>query len=109
MPEVGILGIILSVTAGGIVGLVFFGGLWLSVKSIPTAKNPAAFMLLSFVARIAVFVAAFYAIAKWGNWAHLVIALASALIVRSILIRTIGKGAFEKESKVIEEKRTETE
>ncbi|HDR90930.1 MAG TPA: ATP synthase subunit I, partial [candidate division Zixibacteria bacterium] len=68
MPEVEILGIILSIIAGGVVGLVFFGGLWLSVKSIPTAKNPAAFMLLSFVVRIAVFVAAFYSIAKWGNW-----------------------------------------
>lgn len=99
MPEVSIIGVILSLAAGGAVGLVFFGGLWLTVKTMRQAKSPAVLMFFSLAVRMIVFVAAFYAIAKWGNWVYLVIALASSIIVRTVLIRTVGKEAIELEPK----------
>ena len=66
-------------------------------------------MLFSFIIRIVVFVAAFYAIAKYGNWIYLIIALASALIVRTILIRTIGEKGVERQKDVDEDEITEPE
>jgi F1F0 ATPase subunit 2 len=103
MPEIGILGVILSLAAGGAVGFVFFGGLWLTVKTMRGAKNPAALMFFSLVVRMVIFVAAFYVIAKWGNWVYLVIALASAIVVRIVMIRTVAKDTFDTEKKTAEE------
>lgn len=97
MPQIDVSGTLLSIAAGGAVGLVFFGGLWLSVKVIHRVKHPGWLMLFSFVVRILVFVAAFYAIAKYGNWLYLVIALVAALIVRTVLMRTIGNKGIESE------------
>ncbi len=108
MPEMDVLGILLSIISGGIVGLVFFGGLWLSVRVIDRIKHPGWLMLFSFVIRITVFVGAFYAIAKYGNWLYLVIALASALIVRTILIRTIGRKGVERQKNIDEDETNET-
>jgi F1F0 ATPase subunit 2 len=76
--------------AGGSVGIFYFGGLWLTVKRVPLGRRPRLLLVGSFVLRLAVLLAAFYALAPWG-WAAMVCALAGLLIVRQILIKVKGR------------------
>jgi F1F0 ATPase subunit 2 len=44
LPVTGLVGLGL--------GVLYFGGLWLTVRQLPTARNPVLLTLLSFVGRI---------------------------------------------------------
>jgi len=96
MPELSVIEIVLAALGGALVGFLFFGGLWLTVRAIGTAKHPAGLAVASFFVRIAGFVVAFYLIARFGNWVDLVVALAAAIIVRTLLLRTLGHKYFDK-------------
>lgn len=90
MPEISVIDIVISALGGAFVGFLFFGGLWLTVRAIGTARHPAGLAIASSIVRIVGFVAAFYLIARFGNWVDLVVALAAAIIVRTILVRKLG-------------------
>jgi len=96
MLEIKIIEVLMSIIAGGAVGLLFFGGLWFTVRVIYRVKHPGWLMLFSFIVRIIAFLTAFYLIARYGNWLYLVFALAAALIVRTVLMRTIGPSSIER-------------
>ncbi len=71
---------------GGIVlGILFFGGLWLTVKKIVTAKVPALWVLASFIFRVGIVLLGFYFIGA-GNWQRLVSCLIGFIIARFIII-----------------------
>ncbi len=78
-----------SLVAGAATGLFFFGGLWLTVRRIPTSRGPHLLLIGSFFARLAVVLAAFYALVPWG-WQAMAVALAGMLIVRQLLVRRKG-------------------
>lgn len=88
---------ILIFTAGVILGILFFGGLWLTVKKAVTSTKPALLILGSFVLRIALVLLGFYFIAA-GNWQKLLMALAGFIVSRFLVIY------FTKTKQVIEKK-----
>ncbi len=75
-----------SFVAGNLIGSFYFGGLWLTVKRIPTSANPHLLLVGSFFLRMAVTLTAFYALSPWG-WQALTSALLGLLITRQALIR----------------------
>ena len=79
-----------SFIAGGLIGAFYFGGLWLTVKRIPTSNNPHLLLLGSFFLRLAATLTAFYALVPWG-WQALAVALLGLLISRQALIRIKGR------------------
>ena len=46
--------------AGGLIGTLYFGGLWLTVKRIPASDNPHLLLVSSFFLRMTAALAAFY-------------------------------------------------
>ena len=83
--------------AGGIIlGILFFGGLYITVQKMNTVKNPALIMILSFILRMVVLVIAFYFISK-GGYKEVLFALAGVILTRFVMtFRMRG----EKEEKV---------
>lgn len=81
--------LLLALLAGGALGVFFFGGLWLTVRKGMQAAVPAAWFLLSFLLRMAVALAGFYSIAKFGEWQHLALALFGFIVARMVLTRII--------------------
>ena len=81
--------LLLALLAGGALGVFFFGGLWLTVRKGMQAAVPAAWFLLSFLLRMAVALAGFYGIAKFGEWQHLALALLGFIVARMVLTRII--------------------
>ncbi len=82
------LAVIGSLVWGAILGLVYFGGLWLTVRRVTTGKHQAIVMLGSFIIRNALMVIGFFPVIRQG-WQYALICLASIIIVRFILIRRI--------------------
>jgi len=72
--------------AGAALGILFFGGLWLTVKKTVTIKNPAILLLGSMLLRTGITLVGFYYISQ-GDWQRLLICLAGFIAARFIVIR----------------------
>ncbi len=75
------MSVIAYLLAGGALGTMFFGGLWWTVRSALASANPALWLVISSVLRIAALLAAFYLISRI-EWWGLIAALAGFLLVR---------------------------
>lgn len=87
--------LILSLLAGIVLGVFFFGGLWWTIRKGMEAKTPAAWFLISFLLRMTVVLAGFYWISQSGEWQHLAGALVGFIVARMVLTR-ISPAPMEK-------------
>jgi F1F0 ATPase subunit 2 len=78
-----------SFSAGVVLGFLAFGGLWLTVRRLPTSRRPGLLLLGSFVARIGICVPLFLVV-MGGHWERLAACFVGYLAVRTILIRRWG-------------------
>jgi F1F0 ATPase subunit 2 len=81
--------VVFAVVAGGIIGVFYFGGLWLTVRALAGARNPGFLILASFVSRTAVALFAFYLLMD-GRWQRLLAGMAGFLIARYYMLRRYG-------------------
>jgi F1F0 ATPase subunit 2 len=92
--------ILLALLAGGLLGTVFFGGLWWTVKRSVESQGPALLFAGSFLLRMFVAVAGFYFVSH-GNWRRLLACLCGFLLAR-ILITRIARLPDGKRSRIME-------
>jgi F1F0 ATPase subunit 2 len=76
--------------AGALLGLIFFGGLWWTIKLGATSESPAAWFILSLLLRTGMILAAFWFIAQ-GDWSRLVSCLVGFLIARVLLVNRLTR------------------
>ena len=69
-------------------GVFYFGGLWWTVRRLPSARQPALLTLGSFFVRTGLSLAAFY-FASGGQWQRILASLLGFIIVRVFLVRRI--------------------
>lgn len=74
---------------GALLGALYFGGLWWTVRRMPTVHHPHRWLLLSFVARAAVVLMGFLAVVHVGNAMLLLVALLGFAVARWIMIRHV--------------------
>ncbi|MFN1834161.1 ATP synthase subunit I [Balneola sp. MJW-20] len=77
--------VVFSIISGLLTGLVYFGGLWYTVRILPSATIPHGVLILSMALRLSVALLAFFMLLKL-NWSYLLIALLSFLLVRQVMI-----------------------
>jgi F1F0 ATPase subunit 2 len=75
-----------ALAAGILLGAIFFGGLWWTVRKGVAAKNPALWFLGSSLLRIGSVLAGFYFVAR-GDWKKLLLCLLGFLIARFAVLR----------------------
>ncbi len=73
---------------GMTLGLLYFGGLWLTVRRIGEVQHQALLMISSFFMRNLLVVAGFYPVVLQG-WQPAVICLTGFIPIRFVLIRWI--------------------
>jgi F1F0 ATPase subunit 2 len=81
-----IVPVAIALAAGGIAGAVFFGGLWLTVKRIITARQPALLMIGSLIIRAAIVMVIFY-VASAGEVMRLIACLVGFILMRVFMVR----------------------
>ena len=87
MSEVATL--LLAWAAGAALGVVFFGGLWWTVRRGVTARQPALWFFASLLLRMAIVLSGFYLVSG-GQWQRLLACLLGFVIARFLLVRMVG-------------------
>ena len=75
---------VLLVLAGLALGILFYGGLWLTVRALPASHHPTALMIGSYWGRTAVTIAGLLW-AMDGSWQRAVVSMGGFLLARVIL------------------------
>jgi len=74
--------------SGMVLGVFYFGGLWLTVKRLPFSARPALLTLCSYLGRLVVTLSGFYLVMA-GSWERLLAALCCFMVMRIILVRIL--------------------
>jgi F1F0 ATPase subunit 2 len=77
---------VVALVGGGLLGLIFFAGLWWTVRSALATANPALWFAGSLLLRMSVILAGFYMIAEEG-WQALTLCLLGFAISRMAVTR----------------------
>jgi F1F0 ATPase subunit 2 len=72
--------------AGGLLGAIFFGGLWWTVRKGASSKQPALWFFGSLMLRMVIALAGFYFIGH-GHWERLVLCLLGFIMARLVVTR----------------------
>ena len=83
------LSLVLALVAGGVIGAMFFGGLWWTVRKGLMSKKPSLWFFGSLVVRTIIALAGFYFVSG-GQWKRLLACLLGFVIARIIVIRLTG-------------------
>ena len=81
-----VLFLVLALVVGLLLGAIFFGGLWWTVRKGVFSKSPALWFLGSMVLRMGIVLAGFYFIGH-GDGQRLVVCLLGFIIARIIVMR----------------------
>ena len=78
--------LVLALVVGLLLGTIFFGGLWWTVRKGVFSKSPALWFLGSMLLRMSLVLAGFYFVGR-GDWVRLVICLLGFVVARFIVMR----------------------
>lgn len=73
---------------GVVLGLFYFGGLYLSVNKMNESKSPAMLMTLSFIFRMGILIGVFFYLSKFG-YENMLFGLLGLILTRFILTFTL--------------------
>ena len=83
------LTMLLAWLAGGVLGTIFFGGLWWTVRKGVSSKQPVLWFFGSLLLRMSIALAGFYFVSG-GHWDRLLACLLGFVIARFIVTRLTG-------------------
>ncbi|MHB9031322.1 MAG: N-ATPase subunit AtpR, partial [Candidatus Latescibacterota bacterium] len=76
-----------AMTAGMLLGMLYFGGLWMTVRALPRSKHPGVLILGSYFLRLALTGICFALIAHGGLWDRLLLCLLGFFLTRLFIVR----------------------
>ena len=75
----------LALLAGVGLGLIYFGGLWLTVQRLPDTRAPAVLMFGSFLARLSLTLGGLFVVMQ-GSWQRLTVCVVGLLLTRILVV-----------------------
>lgn len=97
MSMIDTLGLLASFAAGGLLGLVVFGGLWMTVRDLDRARHPALRMVGSLLLRLALVLGVFYVLIDYGGWQYALAAALGFTVLRVFVVRSLRHRPAKKE------------
>jgi F1F0 ATPase subunit 2 len=83
-----VLTAVLVWVAGAVLGAIFFGGLWWTVRKCVSSQQPARWFLASLLLRMSLTLAGFYLVSG-GHWERLLLCLLGFVMARLLVTRLI--------------------
>lgn len=81
-----IISLLPALFAGVVLGVVFFGGLWLTVEYGLRSKQPGLIFVGSFIIRMAIMLLGFYYVGV-SNWLEILICMLGFLVTKFVITR----------------------
>ncbi len=78
--------LVLAWVAGAMLGAMFFGGLWWTVRKAVSSPRPAAWFFVSMLLRTSLALAGMYVVSG-GRWQRLLLCLLGFVMARVIVMR----------------------
>jgi len=78
------LTLVLAWVAGGVLGTMFFGGLWWTIRKGVSSKQPALWLFGSLLLRMSIALAGFYFVSG-GHWERLLACLLGFVLARLVV------------------------
>lgn len=78
-----------AMVTGVLIGLLFYGGLWWTVRKGFSSKQPALWFFGSLLLRMSIALAGFYVVSG-GHWERLLVCLFGFFLARFIVTRFTG-------------------
>ena len=76
--------LVLALVAGVLLGAIFFGGLWWTVRKGVSSKQPALWFFGSLLLRMSIALAGFYFVGR-GHWERLLLCLLGFVMARLVV------------------------
>ena len=95
------LSLALAWVAGGILGAIFFGGLWWTVRKGVSSERPALWFVASVVLRSGIVLVGFYLVSS-GDWRRLPACLVGFVMAQLVVTR-LTRSVEEKQSRRVQE------
>ena len=83
------LTLVLALAAGLLLGAIFFGGLWWTVRKGIASQHPALWFFGSLLLRMSIALAGFYFVGR-SHWERLVVCLIGFVMARLVVTRLTG-------------------
>ena len=93
----------LALPAGVLLGVIFFGGLWWTVRKGVSSEQPAFWFFGSLLLRMGIALAGFYFVSG-GHWERLLLCLAGFVIAR-LLVTRLTRSSVDSHSRPPQEAR----
>ncbi len=78
-----------AMVTGVLLGVMFFGGLWWTIRKSVSFKQPAVWFFGSLLLRMSIALAGFYFVSD-GHWERLLVCLLGFFLARLIVTRLTG-------------------
>ena len=78
-----------AMATGVLLGVMFFGGLWWTIRKSVSFKRPALWFFGSLLLRMGIALAGFYFVSG-GHWERLLVCLLGFVLARHIVMRLTG-------------------
>jgi F1F0 ATPase subunit 2 len=78
--------LLLALPAGMVLGVLFFGGLWWTVRKGVSSESPASWFFASLLLRMGIALAGFYLVGN-GDWERLMLCLVGFVLARLAVTR----------------------
>jgi len=78
--------LIFSLAAGILLGIFYFGGLWLTLERLSSSNNPYILTLGSFFVRTVISLFGFYLVVRGGHWERLLVCLSGFIFMKIFLV-----------------------
>ena len=76
--------LVMPMVAGVLLGTIFFGGLWWTIRKGLTSEQPAALFFFSLLVRTGIALAGFYFVAR-GDWRRVLSCLVGFILARILV------------------------
>jgi F1F0 ATPase subunit 2 len=85
-----VLTMLVAALVGGVCAFSYFGGLWWTVRQLPTARHPSAMYFASLVLRLALLLAGFLLVLLCLDGVRLAACLVGFLVARFIVVHLLS-------------------